>query len=77
LSIEPEVDRLGGSDGKALLETRRRPAMPSFILSYRSSKDYDPTVGQGGGVEFGVLAALPAEHPAEQIRSRLSRPYCR
>jgi hypothetical protein len=31
-----------------------------------------PTVERGGGVEVAVLAALPAEHPAEQIRSRLA-----
>lgn len=27
-----------------------------------------PTVARGGGVEVAVLAELPAEHPAEQIR---------
>jgi hypothetical protein len=32
-----------------------------------------PTMAAGGGVEVGVLAALPSEHPAEQIRSGLSR----
>ena len=32
-----------------------------------------PTITRGGGVEVGLLAALPPEHPAEQIRSRLSR----
>jgi hypothetical protein len=31
-----------------------------------------PTLSSGGGVEVGVLADLPAEHPAEQIRSHLS-----
>ncbi len=31
-----------------------------------------PTVARGGGVEVGVLAALPQEHPAEQIRSQLA-----
>jgi YCII-related domain len=31
-----------------------------------------PTVTRGGGVEVGVLAPLPAEHPAEQLRSRLA-----
>jgi hypothetical protein len=31
-----------------------------------------PTVERGGGVEVAVLAALPEEHPAEQIRSRLA-----
>jgi hypothetical protein len=29
-----------------------------------------PTIARGGGVEVGVLAALPEEHPAEQIRSQ-------
>src|SRR5262245_33103751 len=28
-----------------------------------------PTLERGGGVEVAVLAELPAEHPAEQIRS--------
>ena len=32
-----------------------------------------PTIKRGGGVEVAVLAALPPEHPAEQIRSRLSK----
>jgi hypothetical protein len=32
-----------------------------------------PTLSFGGGVEVGVLATLPPEHPAEQIRSRLSK----
>lgn len=27
-----------------------------------------PTMQRGGGVEVGVLGALPADHPAEQIR---------
>ena len=31
-----------------------------------------PTLERGGGVEVAVLAELPAEHPAEQIRSRLA-----
>jgi hypothetical protein len=31
-----------------------------------------PTVTRGGGVEVGVLASLPEEHPAEQIRSELA-----
>lgn len=31
-----------------------------------------PTLSRGGGVEVGVLADLPPEHAAEQIRSRLS-----
>jgi hypothetical protein len=30
-----------------------------------------PTLSVGGGVEVGELAALPAEHPAEQIRAAL------
>jgi YCII-related domain len=32
-----------------------------------------PTIERGGGVEVAVLAALPPEHPAEQIRSRLAK----
>ena len=32
-----------------------------------------PTVARGGGVEVGVLAELPPEHPAEQMRARLSK----
>jgi hypothetical protein len=32
-----------------------------------------PTVARGGGVEVGLLAELPTEHPAEQMRSRLYR----
>jgi hypothetical protein len=31
-----------------------------------------PTLSSGGGVEVGVLAALPPEHPAEQMRAQLS-----
>lgn len=31
-----------------------------------------PTITRGGGVEVGLLAPLPPEHPAEQIRSRLA-----
>ena len=31
-----------------------------------------PTITRGGGVEVAAPAALPPEHPAEQIRSRLS-----
>lgn len=31
-----------------------------------------PAVTRGGGVEVGVLASLPEEHPAEQIRSELA-----
>jgi hypothetical protein len=33
-----------------------------------------PTITRGGGVEVAVLAALPPEHPAEQIRARLAQP---
>jgi hypothetical protein len=32
-----------------------------------------PAIERGGGVEVGVLAELPAEHPAEQLRARLSK----
>ena len=32
-----------------------------------------PYVARGGGVEIGLLADLPAEHPAEQMRSRLAK----
>jgi len=32
-----------------------------------------PAIEHGGGVEVAVLAALPPEHPAEQIRSGLSK----
>jgi YCII-related domain len=32
-----------------------------------------PPVTRGGGVEVGLLAALPAEHPAEQARARLAQ----
>jgi hypothetical protein len=32
-----------------------------------------PTLAVGGGVEVGVLADLPPEHPAEQMRSRMSK----
>lgn len=31
-----------------------------------------PTLQRGGGVEVAVLAAVPAQHPAEQIRARLA-----
>lgn len=31
-----------------------------------------PSVQRGGGVEVGVLATLPEEHPAEQIRTKLT-----
>ena len=34
---------------------------------------HSPTMTRGGGVEVAALAALPAEHPAEQIRARLSK----
>jgi hypothetical protein len=32
-----------------------------------------PTLSRAGGVEVGVLAALPPEHPAERIRSQLPK----
>ncbi len=32
-----------------------------------------PTVERGGGVEVAVLADLPPEHPAEQMRTRLAK----
>jgi hypothetical protein len=32
-----------------------------------------PYVVRGGGVEIGLLADLSADHPAEQMRSRLSK----
>jgi hypothetical protein len=32
-----------------------------------------PSVARGGGVEIGLLADLPAEHPAEQMRLRLTK----
>jgi hypothetical protein len=32
-----------------------------------------PTIARGGGVEVAELAALPPEHPAEQLRARLSK----
>jgi hypothetical protein len=38
-----------------------------------SIAEHCPTITRGGGVEVAVLAALPPEHPAEQIRSRLSK----
>lgn len=31
-----------------------------------------PNVERGGGVEVGLLAELPQEHPAEQLRSQLA-----
>jgi hypothetical protein len=37
-----------------------------------SMAEHCPTITRGGGVEVAVLAPLPPEHPAEQIRSRLS-----
>jgi hypothetical protein len=33
-----------------------------------------PTVERGGGVEVAVLADLPPEHPAEQMRTRVAKP---
>jgi hypothetical protein len=30
-----------------------------------------PTIEQGGGVEVGVLAELPAEHPASVLKNRV------
>jgi hypothetical protein len=38
-----------------------------------STARHCPALERGGGVEVAILAALPPEHPAEQIRSRLSR----
>jgi hypothetical protein len=38
-----------------------------------SMAEHCPAITRGGGVEVGVLAPLPPEHPAEQIRSRLSK----
>ena len=32
-----------------------------------------PTIARGGGVEVAELAPLPPEHPAEQLRARLSK----
>ena len=32
-----------------------------------------PAITRGGGVEVALLADLPPEHPAEQIRSRLAK----
>jgi len=31
-----------------------------------------PTLERGGGVEVAMLADLPAQHPAEQMRARLA-----
>ena len=38
-----------------------------------SMAEHCPAITRGGGVEVGLLADLPAEHPAEQIRARLAR----
>ena len=38
-----------------------------------SMAEHCPYITRGGGVEVGVLADLPPEHPAEQIRSRLAK----
>ena len=38
-----------------------------------SMAEHCPYVTRGGGVEVGVLAELPPEHPAEQIRTRQSK----
>jgi hypothetical protein len=38
-----------------------------------SMAEHSPTMTRGGGVEVAVLAALPPEHPAEQIRSRSAK----
>jgi hypothetical protein len=35
--------------------------------------EHCPHIKRGGGVEVALLAPLPPEHPAEQIRSRLSK----
>jgi hypothetical protein len=35
--------------------------------------EHCPTITRGGGVEVALLADLPPEHPAEQIRSRLTK----
>jgi hypothetical protein len=35
--------------------------------------EHCPTIARGGGVEVALLAALPPEHPAEQIRARLAK----
>ena len=32
-----------------------------------------PSIEHGGGVEVGILASLPEEHPAEQMRAQLER----
>ena len=38
-----------------------------------SMAEHCPTITRGGGVEVALLAALPPEHPAERIRSRLAK----
>ena len=38
-----------------------------------SMAEHCPTIERGGGVEVAELAVLPPEHPAEQIRARLSK----
>ena len=38
-----------------------------------SMAEHCPYVTRGGGVEVGLLAELPPEHPAEQIRTRQSK----
>ena len=38
-----------------------------------SMAEHCPTITRGGGLEVAPLVALPPEHPAEQIRSRLAR----
>ena len=38
-----------------------------------SMAQHCPTLTRGGGVEVALLADLPPEHPAEQIRARLSK----
>jgi hypothetical protein len=37
-----------------------------------SMAEHCPTLSRGGGVEVSLLAELPPEHPAEQIRSNLA-----
>ena len=140
----PAIERFGGhfivSSAEAMVVLIRRSAMPKYILSYRSAKEFDtladpsalpawgsfldeviaphvvdpgwpvfespvvigeagrstrlggysivtandmeaavsmakrcPALGRGGGVEVGLLAELPEEHPAEQMRSPLSQ----
>jgi hypothetical protein len=38
-----------------------------------SMAEHCPAIKRGGGVEVAVLAALPPDHPAERIRSSLSK----